>query len=92
MPKLVVKICQFLAEINYNNHGYTCSIIIPYRTKIFIGINVREICNCKNSEKLKPTKNPTCAYCLKTTLKNDKNVYMVAPTEVQISGHLSTGT
>ena len=31
-----------------------CSI--PYRTKLFIGINVREIRDCQNRERFKPTK------------------------------------
>ena len=30
---------------------------IPYRTKVFIGINVREIRDCQNREEFKPTKN-----------------------------------
>ena len=30
---------------------------LPYRTKVFIGINVREIRDCQNRENFKPTKN-----------------------------------
>ena len=30
---------------------------IPYRTKVFIRINVREIRDCQNRERFKPTKN-----------------------------------
>ena len=30
---------------------------LPYRTKVFIGINVREIPDCQNREGFKPTKN-----------------------------------
>ena len=29
---------------------------LPYRTKVFIGINVREIRDCQNRERFKPTK------------------------------------
>ena len=29
---------------------------IPYRTKVFIGINVRKIRDCQNRERFKPTK------------------------------------
>ena len=38
--------------------GQLPSIIIniPYRTKVFIGINVREIRDCQNRERFKPTK------------------------------------
>ena len=37
----------------------TCekTVRIPYRTKVFIGINVREIRDCQNRERFKPTKN-----------------------------------
>ena len=34
----------------------TCLIRIPYKTKLFIGINVREIRYCQNREKFKHTK------------------------------------
>ena len=34
-------------------------LIIPYRTKVFIGINVREIRDCQNRERFKPTKSIT---------------------------------
>ena len=30
---------------------------LPYRTKVFIGINVREIHDCQNRKRCKPTKN-----------------------------------
>ena len=32
-------------------------ILLPYRTKLFIGINVREIHDCQNRERFNPTKN-----------------------------------
>ena len=32
------------------------SVLIPYRTKLFIGINVRKICDCQKPRKVKPTK------------------------------------
>ena len=32
------------------------SAYLPYRTKVFIGINVRDIRNCQNREIFKPTK------------------------------------
>ena len=49
---------------------------MPYRTKLFIGINVRELRNCQNREKILAHQNliPTGACCLKITLKNDKHV------------------
>ena len=31
-------------------------ITLLYRTKLFIGINVCEICDCQKSRKVKPTK------------------------------------
>ena len=31
--------------------------VLPYRTKVFIGINVCEIRDCRNREGFKPTKN-----------------------------------
>ena len=33
------------------------NMYIPYRTIVFIGINVREIRDCQNCERFEPTKN-----------------------------------
>ena len=41
---------EILSEVLYWH------VHIPYRTKLFIGINVREICNCQKLRKIKPTK------------------------------------
>ena len=40
--------CISIHEIRY--------IQLPYRTKVFIGVNVREIRDCQNRERFKPTK------------------------------------
>ena len=43
----------------YSNHAELHKkpvTMIPYRTKLFIGINVREIRDCQNRERFKPTK------------------------------------
>ena len=45
----------------------------PYRTKLFIGINVREIHDCQNRGKLK-NYSYAGARCLNAALKNDKHV------------------
>ena len=36
--------------------GIHYTLDIPYRTTLFIGINVRKICDCQNNEKFKPSK------------------------------------
>ena len=44
--------------------------VLPYRTKLFIGINVREIRKCQKLLKFKPlTFSSSSAICLKTTLE-----------------------
>ena len=49
---------------------------IPYRPKLFIGINGSKIRNCQNREKILAHHSliPTGACCLKITLKNDIHV------------------
>ena len=49
-PKRKVRILSFEKEKN------TKTIPYSYRTKSFIGINVREISDCQNREKFKPAK------------------------------------
>mgnify|MGYP001804273801 CR=1 FL=1 len=55
--KLKIMVFVPLIEAGSNAILFYRVFFIPYRTKVFIGINFPEICNCQNRERFIPTKN-----------------------------------
>ena len=57
--QLQLSLCRNEQVSQYLERELSCGQTLPYRTKVFIGINIREIHDCQNRARFKPTKSIT---------------------------------